>query len=61
MSFSKRDRANITVHSLIGYCQSARVLTNPMVEKRELQRWADGLVELAEALEAKLNEPGVQE
>jgi len=58
MAFSKQDKERLCAHSLIGYCQSASALTDPMVEKKELKRWADGLMELAEALRQKIEQPG---
>lgn len=56
MAFSKQDRANISVHSLIGYCQSAKVITCASVKRKELIRWVEGLLEITEVAASKLDE-----
>lgn len=57
MGYSKRDRDNMTVHSLIGYARSASIIHSPTIKKRELKHWADGLIEIADILAEKLDEP----
>lgn len=55
MALSERDRDNITVHSLIGYCQSAKILTESPHRDLQLKNWAEGLIEIANALDKKLS------
>lgn len=49
---TKRDRANISIHSLIGFCQSAYCLNTS--DKAGIKRWSDSLIEMAEALKEKM-------
>lgn len=58
MALSERDKENMSIHSLIGYCQSAKVIfSSSTIRKPELKRWAEGLVEIADCLENKLANP----
>lgn len=52
---SERDKEMITVNSLIGYCLSAEAIMSSNIQKKELQRWAAGLVEIANILAVKLD------
>lgn len=54
MALTKRDRNNVTVDSLIGYAKSAHCAIG--CGKDAHTRWADGLVELADALSRKLDQ-----
>lgn len=53
MAFSKKDRANLTASSLIGYSRSAPDMVD--APKAQRQAWADGIVELANTLAAKID------
>lgn len=62
MALSERDKANMSIHSLLGYCKSAKIIfKTSSIRKPELKRWAEGLVEIADCLEEKLANPKDEE
>jgi hypothetical protein len=55
MTMTKRDRDNISIHALIGFCQSAYCLQTS--DKDGIKRWSESLMEMADALVKKLEHP----
>lgn len=57
MTLSARDRKNISVDSLIGFCLSAPAILT--ADKAGRLRWVNSIVAMANALAEKIDHPSV--